>query len=229
MMWYLYILDIGRGSWECSNRSFCRNVKRMEIAYGKCTFVCLFAGICRSLLYTDLPPLLIQRPTISVACPTLPINRLHCEVMRQRGFVTIALARDCNFLLKLTRRSSWKTRAIIPIGKHVYNSPFTSFSLVCVRPSGRSSNPDTLFRSQLCFRTCRSYTMGCWVWRRCVRAETPFSAGSARSYVSRNILRTMSFISKYIFWTCHEKHEIIARKTSVLHQRFLINFWRNKK
>lgn len=41
--------------------------------------------------YTSIyRPSLTHRPTISVACPTSPINRSHIEITRQIGFVTIA-------------------------------------------------------------------------------------------------------------------------------------------
>ncbi|KYN43375.1 hypothetical protein ALC56_02101 [Trachymyrmex septentrionalis] len=37
--------------------------------------------------------------------------------------------------------------------------------------------------------------MGYWVWRPYVHVETPFFAGSAKSYVTRDTMRTMSSIT----------------------------------
>lgn len=119
----------------------------------------------------------------------------------------------------------------MPIRKHVYSNPFTGFSLV--NPSEGSSREESLttriqaslalFRSLLRSRTCRSYIMGYWVWRRCVRVEIPFSVGSARSYVTKDTMRTMSSISKY--HAAKNTRDCCERIALVLHD--LINFRRN--
>jgi len=190
------------------------SAERMEIAYGKHYIhgIHLFVYSREFVNHFYTLPLPIYRSTISVACPTLPINRSHCEETRQIEFVTNTLT-HCNFLLKLTRwyRLGNTCAAILSL---------TSVSQIRAGlPRIRTSF--ALFRSSLCSRICRSYTMDYWLWRRCVRAETPFSADFARSYVTRDITRTMSSISKYYILSVVENTRVTCQ---FLQQRFLINF-----
>jgi len=187
------------------------SAERIEIAYGKYT-VHLFVYSREFVNHFYTLPLPIHRSTISVACPTLSINRSHCEVTRQIGFVMNTLTHDCNFLLKLTRWCGLGNTCAAILS-------LASVSQIRAGPP-RIRASFALFRSSLCSRICRSYTMDYWLWRRCVRAETPFSADSARSYVTRDITRTMSSISKYYILSVVEN----TRVTCQFLQRFLINF-----
>ncbi|KYQ55671.1 hypothetical protein ALC60_05422 [Trachymyrmex zeteki] len=53
--------------------------------------------------------------------------------------------------------------------------------------------------------------MGYWVWRHYVHAETPFFAGSAKSYVTRDTMQTMSSINLAIQLDLYNQTIVHAR------------------